>query len=43
MTISFVRMTEQEEVAEIMAQPLDWAPGLLLLGDGYETNFYMKD
>ena len=32
-----------EDVAEIMAQPLDWAPGLLLRGDGYETKFYMKD
>lgn len=32
-----------QDVADIMAQPIDWAPGLLLRGDGYETKFYMKD
>lgn len=32
-----------EDVADIMGQPIDWAPGLLLRGDGYETKFYMKD
>ncbi len=32
-----------EDVAEIMGQPIDWAEGLLLRGDGYETCFYMKD
>lgn len=32
-----------QDVAEIMGQPIDWAPGLLLRGDGYETSFYMKD
>ena len=32
-----------EDMAEIMGQPIDWAPGLLLRGDGYATNFYMKD
>ena len=32
-----------EDVAEIMGQPIDWAPGLLLRGDGYETRFYRKD
>lgn len=32
-----------QDVAEIMGQPIDWAPGLLLRGDGYETRFYMKD
>lgn len=26
-----------------MAQPIDWAPGLPLKGDGYETPFYKKD
>lgn len=30
-------------VAEVMGLPIDWAPGLLLRGDGYETKFYMKD
>lgn len=32
-----------EAMAEIMGQPIDWAPGLLLRGDGYATKFYMKD
>lgn len=32
-----------EDMAEIMGQPLEWAPGLLLRADGYETKFYMKD
>ena len=32
-----------EDVAEIMGRPIDWAPGLLLRGDGYATKFYMKD
>lgn len=31
-----------EDMAEIMGQPIDWAPGLLLRGDGYSTKFYMK-
>lgn len=31
------------DVAEIMSQPIDWAPGLLLKGEGYTTPFYMKD
>ncbi len=31
------------DMAEIMGRPIDWAPGLLLRGDGYETKFYMKD
>ena len=32
-----------EEMAEIMGQPIDWAPGLLLRAEGYSTPFYMKD
>lgn len=32
-----------EDMAAIMGQPIDWAPGLLLRADGYETKFYMKD
>ena len=32
-----------EDMAEIMARPIDWAPGLLLRADGYDTKFYMKD
>lgn len=32
-----------EDMADIMGQPIDWAPGLLLRADGYDTDFYMKD
>ena len=32
-----------EDMAEIMGEPIAWAPGLLLRGDGYTTDFYMKD
>ena len=32
-----------QDMADIMGQPIDWAPGLLLRGDGYDTKFYMKD
>ena len=32
-----------QDVADIMSRPIDWAPGLLLRADGYETNFYRKD
>ena len=35
--------TAWEQVAEVMGRPIDWAPGLLLRGDGYSTPFYMKD
>lgn len=35
--------TRWEDMAEIMGQPIEWAPGLLLRADGYETKFYMKD
>ncbi|ACL77354.1 DNA polymerase [Ruminiclostridium cellulolyticum] len=31
------------QVNEIMSQPIDWAPGLPLRADGYETEFYKKD
>lgn len=32
-----------QDAAAIMGEPISWAPGLLLRGDGYETRFYMKD
>ena len=35
--------TRWEDMAEVMGRPIDWAPGLLLRADGYETRFYMKD
>jgi DNA polymerase len=31
-----------EDMAEIMSQPIDWAPGLLLRAEGYDTPFYLK-
>ena len=35
--------TRWQDVASVMGQPISWAPGLLLRGDGYKTRFYMKD
>ena len=32
-----------EKINACMAEPIPWAPGLPLKGDGYETPFYMKD
>ena len=32
-----------EDMAEVMGRPIDWAPGLLLRGDGYDTPYYCKD
>ncbi|MEG2742377.1 MAG: DNA polymerase [Clostridium sp.] len=32
-----------DEVSEIFAKPISWAPGLPLKADGYECNYYMKD
>ncbi len=32
-----------EEVAKIMGEPIEWAPGLPLRADAYECNFYQKD
>lgn len=34
---------ELDRVLEIMAEPIPWAPGLPLKGDGFTTQFYMKD
>jgi DNA polymerase len=31
------------KVNAIMAQPIPWAPGLPLKGDGYVTDYYKKD
>lgn len=30
-------------VLDVMAEPIPWAPGLPLKGDGYTTDFYKKD
>lgn len=32
-----------QDMATIMGRPIEWAPGLLLRAEGYETKFYMKD
>lgn len=32
-----------KEASGIMGKPIDWAPGLLLRADGYETEYYRKD
>lgn len=31
------------DISEVMGQPIPWAPGLLLRGDGYLCSFYQKD
>lgn len=35
--------TTVDEICEIMAEPIPWAPGLILKGAGFENNYYMKD
>lgn len=32
-----------EDICGIMSEPLDWASGLILNADGYETPYYKKD
>lgn len=32
-----------EDVNNILAEPIPWAPGLVLKGAGFETKYYMKD
>ncbi|MFC0906340.1 DNA polymerase [Clostridium sp. MT-14] len=32
-----------KEICSIFAEPIDWAPGLLLKADGYECGYYQKD
>lgn len=32
-----------DKVSELMGQPIDWAPGLLLKAAGFESSYYMKD
>ena len=35
--------TTVEAVCNLMAEPIPWAPGLILRGAGFESNYYMKD
>lgn len=32
-----------EEICKLMAEPISWAPGLILKGAGFESAYYMKD
>ena len=32
-----------DEVCSLMAEPIPWAPGLILKGAGFESSYYMKD
>ena len=35
--------TTVEEICGLMAEPILWAPGLVLKGAGFESKYYMKD
>ena len=35
--------TTVEEICDLMAEPIPWAPGLILNGAGFESSYYMKD
>lgn len=35
--------TTVEEICGLMAEPIPWAPGLVLKGAGFESGYYMKD
>ena len=32
-----------DHICSLMAEPIPWAPGLILKGAGFESNYYMKD
>lgn len=32
-----------EAICDLMAEPIEWAPGLILKGAGFESSYYMKD
>lgn len=35
--------TTVDEICGLMAEPISWAPGLILKGAGFESQYYMKD
>lgn len=35
--------TTVDEICDLMAEPIPWAPGLILKGAGFESDYYMKD
>ena len=43
MVVDCPKDRQLEELTSLMAEPIPWAPGLLLRGDGFETEFYKKD
>ena len=32
-----------KEICDIMGESIEWAPGLILKAEGFETEYYMKD
>lgn len=38
-----IGVSSAKEIASIMGQPIDWAPGLPLKADAYECKYYRKD
>ena len=32
-----------DEINDVMSWSIRWAPGLILRGDGFESDYYMKD
>ncbi len=43
MVIDAPEQVSNQEITEIMGQAIEWAPGLPLKGDTYDTKFYKKD
>ncbi len=35
--------TTVDRICDLMAEPIPWAPGLILKGAGFESSYYMKD
>lgn len=35
--------TSIDDICDLMAEPIPWAPGLILKGAGFESSYYMKD
>lgn len=35
--------TTVDEICDLMAEPIPWAPGLILKGAGFESSYYMKE
>lgn len=35
--------TKFKQLLDVMAKPIDWAPDLILVGDGFISNYYKKD